>query len=132
MAGHAVPPPLLPGMSARRWLQLLDRWGVLGPIVFIAFAVYVGYIVPTQAGRDVASRWWLAAIVVIVVGWIVLVLGFRRAAYRERAAGYTTIGGSHVLVPLWRTSVRLFPTTDLWLLDARSGAARRRPGEPTR
>jgi hypothetical protein len=131
MIGDAAPPALLPGLSARRWLRLLDLWDVLCPVVFIALAVYVGYIVPTQAGRDVASRWWLAAIVVMVVGWIVLVLGFRRAAYRERAAGYTTIAGSHVLVPLWRTSVRLFVTTDLWLLDAHSGAVRRRPGEPT-
>ena len=132
MPGAASPPPLLPGLSARRWLVLQVGWDALCPIVFLAFAIYVGYVIPTQAGRDVAARWWLAAIVAMVAGWILLVLGFRRAAYRERAAGYTTIAGSHVLIPVPRTSITLFPTADLWLLDARSGAVLRRPGEPIR
>jgi hypothetical protein len=119
-------------MSAFRWLQIQVVWDILCPIVFIVFAIYVGYIVPTQAGRDAVSRWWLVAIAVMVIGWPALVFGFRRTAYRERAAGYTTIAGHHVSVPVPRTEIRLFSTTDLWLLDGRTGAVKRRPGEPGR
>ena len=61
-----------------------------------------------------------------------VIFGYRRAAFRERAAGYTTTSGDYAEFTLpgkGATPVRrLFPISNLWHLDPRTGAVVRPPG----
>ncbi len=65
---------------------------------------------------------------------VAAIIGYRRAAYRERAAGYTTTYGDYAAVYLPGRGVtplfRLFSISELWHLDSKSGDVLRPPGEP--
>jgi hypothetical protein len=85
---------------------------------------------PTQAGRDALTPWWAAATFGSLALFEVVQFRYRRAHYRERAAGYTTVFGSRASwfpVPTRGASLTLFSTIPLWQLDRKTGAVIRRP-----
>lgn len=127
------PPRLLPGRSAIAWVRFQGLGMLLFAVVFIGGGVAVAIVRHTQAERDAMTGPWIVLTIGAIAVWVPATLGFRSAAYRERAAGYTTIYGDDASIDIpgrgRYVSIPLFSTVGLWQLNARTGAVIRRPGE---
>jgi hypothetical protein len=117
-----VPPHLVPGWSAHRW-SLAN---------LLALLLFLGSIVPWL---------WLSVhpelpllTAAAIAFYAFTIFGYRQAAFRERAAGYTTTSGDYAAFTLLGKGAtpvrRLFPISDLWRLDPKTGAVVRPPGTP--
>ena len=132
----AAPPTLVPGRSANSW----SRWQQFAllsvVVVFVSGATFIGIPERTQAERDQFAGPWLALIAATILFWILTIAKYRRAAYSDRAAGYTTTFGDYADVTLLGRGatpvVRLFSTADLWQLDPKTGSVVRPPGDRPR
>jgi hypothetical protein len=120
---RATPPRLVPGLSARRWtyLHLIATLSIYGSLVtWLWLSIHAELLLVTVAA---------------VAFFAFTIIGYRRAAFRERAAGYTTTFGAYAGFALLGRGatpvVRLFPTADLWQLNPKNGEVVRPPGEPT-
>jgi hypothetical protein len=116
------PPQLVPGWSAH-------GWNLLG---FAALLLLIASIVPWLWLSVHPELLLLTAIAIAFYAFAIF--GYRRAAFRERAAGYTTTPGDYAEFTLpgkGATPVRrLFPISNLWRLDPKTGAVVRPPGSP--
>ncbi len=116
------PPRLVLGRSALGWeyLQLLGLLLLVASIIpWLWLSVHPEFLL-----------FFLAALVFYC--WTIW--GYRRAAYRERDAAYTTTFGDSAEIALPGRGatpvIRLFSTADLYQLDPKTGEVVRRPGDP--
>jgi hypothetical protein len=115
------PPQLVSGWSAH-------RWNLLG---LAALLLLIASIVP-WLWLSVHPELLLLTAAAIAFD-VFVIFGYRRAAFRERAAGYTTTSGDYAEFTLPGKGGpvrRLFPISNLWRLDPRTGAVVRPPGAP--
>jgi hypothetical protein len=119
--GLDSPPRLVPGFSARAWtkLQVLALLlGVTSIISWIWLSIHPEFLLISLA---------------VFVFYVWTIWGYRRAAYRERDAGYTTTFGDSAEFALPGRGgvpvIRLFSTADLYQLDPKTGEVVRRPGD---
>jgi hypothetical protein len=116
------PPRLVPGFSALAWTYLHLLALLLG-VASIASWIWL----------SVHPEFLLSSVPVLAF-YVWTIWGYRRAAYRERDAGYTTTFGDSAEITLPGGGaypvIRLFSTRDLYQLDPRTGEVVRRPGDP--
>jgi hypothetical protein len=116
------PPHLVPGFSARAWtfLQLLA--------LLLGIASIVSWI-----WQSIHPELLLFSLIALAF-YVWTIWGYRKAAYRERDAGYTTTFGDSAQIELPGKGaypvITLFSTGDLYQLDPRTGEVVRRPGDP--
>ena len=108
-----VPPQLLDGPSARYWAK--RAFGVV-VVVFAGIVATVGGSFLPEAPRHVVVVIGLTLAIGGAIVQAILALRLRSAQRREKRAGYTTLFDEQF--------------QELWLLDPRTGAVVRRPGEP--
>ena len=129
-----IPPTLLRGRTAWSWEVMELLAFSLASVVFIGGCLWMG-LQPSQPDRDRAAGFLVAGTAIAIVIWIASMIGYRRAAFRERAAGYTTVYGDKATIDLPSRgrplSITLFSTVGLWQLDHRTGAVLRRPAGET-
>ncbi len=93
--------------------------------------LWVGVVSHPQDEHAARAGTWFLEIGLAAVGWFLGAIGLRRAAYRERSAGYTTLYGDSAAIPLPSKGssfeIKLFSVEDLWQLDDKTGAVIRQP-----
>lgn len=114
------PPQLVHGWSAHRW----NRLGLAAlPLLIASIVAWLWLSVHPELLMLTAAAIAFDAFAI---------LGYRRTAFRERSAGYTTTSGDYAEFTLpgkGATPVkRLFPISNLWRLDPGTGAVIRTPG----
>lgn len=110
------PPALLEGKSARHYAEIVQLCAI--PIALAAVVMIVSAL--TMSASVLGSGLALGAVVVVIVAGIGVAyaaIRFSKAHQRERAAGYTTVGGA----------VRR--GLDLWEIDPQTGDVIRMPGD---
>jgi hypothetical protein len=127
-----TPPRLASGRSAFSWAIIQFLLELLLYVVFVAGGLFVGVVKRPPAEQQSIGVTWIVILIVTISIWVLSIIEFKVAAYRERAGGYTTMRGDDVEIILPGRGlgpvITLFSTADLWQLDPKTGAVIRRPG----